>query len=104
MFCIAVGFVGAGFASPILRRLGGGIPAFCLYVNEESNLGAFLCTLHYSEERSSRDVFSGFWPCYPRCVVGQVRIVTAHLFNFGRKGLHFALWLVLAVLALPPLF
>ena len=63
--------------------------------------------LHYSEVRNSegrnsRDFFSGCWPCYPRCVVGQVRIVTAHLFNFGRTGLHFALWLVSALLAFPP--
>ena len=49
--------MGAGFASPILRRLGGGIPAFCSNVNEEANLGAFLCTLHYSEGRNSRDFF-----------------------------------------------
>ena len=28
---------------------GGGIPFFVTNVNEEANLGAFLCTLHYSE-------------------------------------------------------
>ena len=58
-FCIAVGFVGAGFASSILRLLGRGIPAFCSSANEEANLGAF-CTLQYSEGRNSRNVFRGF--------------------------------------------
>ena len=42
---------------PLLYGVWAGDSSFCSNVTEEANLSAFLCTLHHSEGRNSRDFF-----------------------------------------------